>query len=98
MVENLLARALFDLGATHSFIFIDLAYRIKKSKKELTKTLLVSTPLGKLLLVSEEISRCEIRIGENIIKNDLVVLNLIEFDIILGMDWLSKHPTCIDCL
>ena len=63
VVEILLAWALFDLRATHSFISTHLASRIKKSKKALTKTLLVSTPLGKLLPVSEEINRCEIKVG-----------------------------------
>ena len=98
VVKNLLAKVLFNPRATHSFIFVDLASKIKKSKKELTKMLLVSTPLGKLLPTSEEINKCEIKIGENITKNDLVVLDLNEFDIILGMDWLSKGQACIDCL
>ncbi|XP_075479420.1 uncharacterized protein LOC142520302 [Primulina tabacum] len=28
---------------------------------------------------------------------DLLVLNMIDFDVILGMDWLSKYRVTIDC-
>ena len=29
---------------------------------------------------------------------DLVVLSMSEFDVILGMDWLSKHGATMDCV
>ena len=86
LLENLIAKVLFDSEATYSFISIDLASRIKKPKKELTKILLVITPLERLLSINKEINRCEIKIGEDTIENDLVILNLEDFDIILGID------------
>ena len=96
MVINILARVFFDPRAIHSSIFVDLASKIKKFKKELTKTLLVSTPLGRLLPTSEGINKCKIKIKENTIENDLVILNLNDSDIILGIDWLSKYHACLD--
>ena len=59
--------------------------------------LLVTTLLGKLLLTSEGLNECEIKLGKDITKIDLVVLDLEDFNIILGMDWLSTHHACIVC-
>ena len=28
---------------------------------------------------------------------DLVLLDVIDFDVIVGMDWLAKHYTTVDC-
>ena len=36
-------------------------------------------------------------IGEVLTENDLVILDLDDFDVILGMDWLSKYHACVDC-
>ena len=96
VVKNLSAKVLFDPGATHSFIYVDLAAKMRKSKKELMKTLLVSTPLGKVLTADKILEKCEIKIGGVNTKNDLVILDLDDFDVILGMDWFSKYHTCID--
>ena len=80
VVENLMVTVLFDLGATHSFISTDLVSKIKKPKEELIEMLLMSTPLGRLLLASKEIGDYEIKIGEVNIENDLVILNQIRRD------------------
>ena len=96
LAENLIAKVLFNPGATYSFILANLASRIRKPWKELVSKLIVSTPIGKLLHTNEELNKCKIKIGENIIESDLVILNLNDFDIILGMDWLSKHHASTD--
>ena len=70
--------------------------KIKKPKEELIQTLLVTTPLGRLLLANKEIGDYEIKIGEVTIENDLLILDLRDFDVILEMDWLSKHHACIN--
>ena len=89
-------RVLFDTGGAHSLISIDLVSKIKKPKEELIQTLLVSTPLGRLLLANNEIGDYEIKIREVTIENDLLILDLRDFDVILEMDWLSKYHACID--
>ena len=42
-------------------------------------------------------SRCEVRIEDEILLVDLVALEILEFDVILGMDWLSAHHAVLDC-
>ncbi|KAL0420226.1 UNVERIFIED_CONTAM: Retrovirus-related Pol polyprotein from transposon [Sesamum latifolium] len=38
-----------------------------------------------------------VRIGDVTLPVDLVVMDLKEFDVILGMDWLAQHRAVIDC-
>ena len=40
---------------------------------------------------------CPIRIREYEFPGDLIELSFIEFDVILGMDWLSRHQVVVDC-
>ncbi|GJW17342.1 putative ribonuclease H-like domain-containing protein [Tanacetum coccineum] len=40
---------------------------------------------------------CPLRIGDNIRFADLIPLKMSDFDIILGMDWLTEHRATIDC-
>ena len=86
LVENILARVLFDPRATHSFISIGLASQIIKLKEKLDQTLLVNTPLGKVIPSKDKIRECKIKIGEGITRGDLMILDIGDFDIILGMD------------
>ena len=97
VVENLTARVLFNPGATHSFIPIALTSNIEKPQKELTKMLLVSSLLGKVLLTDKIIEKCDIKIGEALTEIDLMILDLDDFDVILAIDWLSKYHAHVDC-
>ena len=40
---------------------------------------------------------CEIEIGDKILMEELNVLDMIDFDVILGMDWLSNHRASVNC-
>ena len=40
---------------------------------------------------------CPIKIREYEFPGDLIKLSLKEFDVILGMDWLSRHQVMVDC-
>ena len=40
---------------------------------------------------------CEIEIGDKIFMGDLNVLDMVDFDVILGMDWLAKHRASVNC-
>ena len=41
--------------------------------------------------------RCPIILGQLVLPTDLIVLEMKDFDIFLGMDWLSEHYAFIDC-
>ena len=91
------ARVLFDPGATHSFASPLLARKMGRQESRLETPLLVATPLGRSLEVSVVYRRCEVRIGDHELPADLILLQMEDFDSILGMDWLSTHHATLDC-
>ena len=40
---------------------------------------------------------CEVQISGIILTLDLRVMDMLEFDVILGMDWLTAYLVIIDC-
>jgi hypothetical protein len=57
----------------------------------------VAIPTGDVITCRKSENNCSIRIGERILPANLVVFQMLGFDIILGMDWLSKYYASIDC-
>ena len=41
--------------------------------------------------------RCEILVEGVVLKANLIQLEMTDFDVILGMDWLSNHRASMDC-
>ncbi|KAL5757631.1 hypothetical protein ACOSP7_020242 [Xanthoceras sorbifolium] len=58
---------------------------------------IVSSPLGHSVIVTRVSIDCPIRIQEYEFSGDLMELPFHDFDLILGMDWLSRHRVIIDC-
>ena len=88
---------LIDPEASHSFV----SYRIVNNLHVITSNLgvgvIVSTPLGENIHIDDIYRRAKLYIGGLELKVDLMSLELYDFDVILGMDWLSKHKTQVDC-
>ena len=40
---------------------------------------------------------CELEISRTLLTMDLRIMNMSEFDVILGMDWLTVYRVVIDC-
>ena len=57
----------------------------------------VSTPFGKIMLSKEKIKACQVEIVSRELDVTLLVLDMRDFDIILGMDWLAANHASIDC-
>ncbi|KAA3486309.1 Retrovirus-related Pol polyprotein from transposon 17.6 [Gossypium australe] len=53
----------------------------------------VSNPLGRCVLVDKVCKNCPLMIRDLCFLADLMLLPFDEFDIILGMDWLTVHDT-----
>jgi hypothetical protein len=58
---------------------------------------LVSTLLGKLVEARKYIPGCVVRDGKEELLGDLIVMLFEDYDLILGMDWLSEHHARVDC-
>ena len=59
--------------------------------------LYVATPLSDSLDTDVILLRCPMLIEGRELLADLVLLDVMDFDVILGMDWLSQHYTTVDC-
>ncbi|KAL0537104.1 hypothetical protein IC582_026074 [Cucumis melo] len=57
----------------------------------------VSTPSGECMLSKEKVKACQIEIAGHVIEVTLLVLDMLDFDVILGMDWLAANHASIDC-
>ena len=87
----------FDLGATHSFVSPSYAKKLNKGKMIMENPLAISTPLGEIVEVNYMYRSCEIMIGDIRLYDDLIELPILEFDVILGMEWLSANYATMDC-
>jgi len=59
--------------------------------------MIVATPMGKSLETSSGYKNKKIQIGETEFLVDLILLEFRDFDIILGMDFLTKYDATLDC-
>ena len=67
------------------------------SRSETEYDILVTNPLGHSVIVNKVYRDCPIKIQEYEFLGDLIELSFREFDVILGMDWLSQHRSIVDC-
>jgi len=82
---------LSDFGATHSFISARLVSKMQENLTSRHSMLSIALPDGKVVSCQELFVDCPILIHSYEFLADLYRFELTEFDIILGMDWLSKH-------
>ena len=59
--------------------------------------LCMSTPMNNRLIVSFGCPNCKIIIGGQEESIDLAMLAMFDFDVIIGMDWLVRQKTIVDC-
>ena len=91
------SKVLFDLTVTHSFISTKFASCLNMCVISLNENLYVSTPMGDCLTTSYMIKGCDIEILNEHFKFGLIMMHMIDFDVILVIDWLSSHFASLDC-
>ena len=94
---RLWARVLFDYGVSHSFIAALCVKELSLEVETLEKPLHMSSPLGTRVSVDMICRDCELEISGILLSVDLRVMDMSDFDVILGMDWLTAHQIIIDC-
>ncbi|XP_073289370.1 uncharacterized protein [Primulina huaijiensis] len=86
LLNEMPAYVLFDCGATHSFVSRKFANKLKLEHETLSEPLRVAIPASKTIETQKVYWNCKIRISKQIFEAELIQLNMIGFDIILGMD------------
>ncbi|KAL0454685.1 UNVERIFIED_CONTAM: hypothetical protein Slati_0807700 [Sesamum latifolium] len=91
------AYVLMDPGSTRSYISSELASKIPGENSPSGCKLMVYLSMGGGVVVNSVRKGSLVRIGDVNLPVDLVMMDLKEFDVILGMDWLAQHRAVVDC-
>ena len=97
LLSRLWVRVLFDSGASHSFIVALVVIELGLEVEALEEPLYVSSSLGIRVRIRMICRGCELEISGILLTVDLRVMDMSEFDVILGMDWLTAYRVVIDC-
>ena len=90
LVNSFPASVLIDPRATHSFISVQFAAKPEMLKLPMKKRMVVKSS-EKEQISSYICPRVSIRIGEATFPEDLIVMESIGIDIILGQNWSDRH-------
>ena len=88
---------LFDSGVSHSFITASVVIELGLEVKALEEPLYVSSPLEIKARIGMICRGCELEISWILLTMNLRVMDMSEFDVILGMDWLTAYRVVINC-
>ncbi|XP_058079941.1 uncharacterized protein LOC131228127 [Magnolia sinica] len=88
---------LFDSGATLSFISSSLVSRLRLKSEILYKQILVESPIGKSIILDKICKSIPLMIGDIPILANLIKMSMAGYDVILGMDWLTRNHATLDC-
>ena len=77
---------LFDSGASHSFIAASVVIELGLVVETLEEPLYVSSPLGNRARIGMICRGCELEILGTLLIVDLGIMDMSEFDVILGID------------
>jgi len=89
--------ALLDPGATLSFVTPYVLMRFDVLPDVLIEPFSVSTPIGDSIVAKRVYRKCPVSLSHRVTLVDLVELDMLDFDVILSMDWLHSCYASIDC-
>jgi len=89
--------ALLDLGATLSLLTPYVAMRFDTIPDVLLDHFYVCTPVGDSIVAKRVYRKCHVSLSHRVTHVNLVQLDMLDFDVILGMDWLHECHAYIDC-
>ena len=91
------AYALVDPGATHSFMSVPFTERHQIESQPIDGRMVVSVPNGDTMISERIVLGSRLVIQNKDFPTYLIVLGIHDFDIVVGMDWLSRHRATLDC-
>jgi hypothetical protein len=97
IIHNYRVNVLIDPSSSYSHINEDCTYHLGWDSLDLPYTLMVSTPLGNSIETGKYIPACVVRVEKEELLGDLIVTPFEDYDLILGMDWLSEHNARVNC-
>ncbi|GJS80880.1 putative reverse transcriptase domain-containing protein [Tanacetum coccineum] len=97
LLNNRYASILFDTGADRSFVSTTFSSLIDITPTTLDHYYDVELADGKIIGINTIIRGCTLNFLDHPFNINLMPVELGSFDVIIGMDWLSKYHAVIDC-
>ena len=97
LLKHLYAHVVFDSGAIHSFVNPVFVKKLASKPHGMDVQLYVTTPLGSTYYTDIVFKNCTIQLEGTVLSVYLVPPDIQGWDLILGMDWLTKYKVTIDC-
>ncbi|XP_074327821.1 uncharacterized protein LOC141665738 [Apium graveolens] len=91
------AYVLFNTGSTHSVVSLSFVRHFGVVPFLLYPHYSIATPMGNSVIISDVYRECLIAVGDINYMGYLLPMEMHDFDIILGKDWLIEHRATIDC-
>ena len=92
-----MASVLFNPGFTFSYLSSSSAAGLDLHCDLLDMPIRVSTPVGESVIVEKVYRSCLVTFVGSNTHVDLIILEMVDFDVILGMTWLSPNFAILDC-
>ncbi|VFQ67777.1 unnamed protein product [Cuscuta campestris] len=89
--------ALIDPGSTLSYLCTSVPESFNIPRENLENPVIVSNPLGHSLCLKYIYSDCPLVVQGKSFPANLIKLPHREFDVILGMDWVTANQAVVDC-
>ncbi|GJR69578.1 putative reverse transcriptase domain-containing protein [Tanacetum coccineum] len=97
LLNQHLARVLFDFGTDKSFISISLASMLNIPPITIDTFYDIEMVDGNLVSTNTVIQGCTLTLLDQPLEIDLMPIKLGSFDVVIGMDWLSRYHAKILC-
>ncbi|CAA0831731.1 Unknown protein, partial [Striga hermonthica] len=97
-ISNMPVFALCDTGATHSFISSSCLEALGIRDVSKVDALEVSLASGKTIATDSMVRGLQVNIGGRNLEVNTYIIEMRDFDVILGMDWLTHYRADIRCL
>ncbi|XP_024979002.1 uncharacterized protein LOC112516212 [Cynara cardunculus var. scolymus] len=97
LLNNHYVSVLFDSGADRSFVSLDFRPKINLRPQRLKEVYIIEYANGQECKAKDIIMDCTLNLTSRDFRIDLIPIQLGSFDIIVGMDWLSKNRAEISC-
>ncbi|XP_075474858.1 uncharacterized protein LOC142505658 [Primulina tabacum] len=92
------AITLVDTGETHSFMSEVFMHSISVEPTVMPLHFNIVLPSVDKICPTNIIKACPVQLGARLLFADLIVILMVAFDVILGMDWLFAYCAVIDCV
>nr|GEX97729.1 putative reverse transcriptase domain-containing protein [Tanacetum cinerariifolium] len=96
-LNNHYATTLFDSGVDYSFVSTTFIPLLDTESSNLGFNYEIKIASGQLVEINKVIRGCKLEIEGHTFDIDLIPFGHERFDVIVGMDWLSRHKTKIVC-